>query len=97
MGRFGADSQMQSATSKPQLALAIQNARGVISSPARCRRRRMVVFSRAFSRASSSWSVSETCRRRLRATSACALPAMRVALLSVTPWMRLSVRRSPER
>ena len=57
----------------------------------------MVIFSRAFSRSSSSFSVSETCRRRFWAASACARMAMRVVLLSVTPWMRLSARRSPEK
>src|SRR5689334_3830711 len=68
-----------------------------MSKPARCRRRRKDTFSRAFWRSSSSLSVSATCRRRLLATSACALPAMRFARFSVTPWIRLSVRCSPDR
>ena len=81
----------------PQPMLAIQNARGVMSSPARCRRRRIDTFSRAFWRSSSSFSVSATWRRRFWAASAWALAAMRRDLVSVTPWMRLSVRRSPEK
>ena len=97
MGRFGADSQMLAATMTPHTRLQIQNARGEISSPARCRRRRIETFSRVFWRSSSSFSVSETWRRRFWATSAWALAATRLVLLSVTPWMRLSVRRSPEK
>ena len=96
-GRFGADSQMQAPTATPQPADTIQNERGDRSRPARSRRRRMETFSRAFSRCSSSCSVSDTCRRRFCTASACALMAIRLALFSVTPWMRLSVRRSPER
>ena len=41
----------------------------------------MVTFSRAFCRSSSSFSVSATWRRRFWTTSACALPAMRLALV----------------
>src|SRR5262245_33884034 len=97
IGRFGADAQMLAATIRPQARLATQNERVEKSSPARCRRKRMVIFSRAFCRSSKSFSVSATWRRRLCAASACAFTAMRVVRLSVTPWMRLSARRSPER
>src|SRR5215813_10225716 len=68
-----------------------------MSKPARCRRRRSDTFSRAFWRSSNSLSVSATWRRRLLATSACVLIASRLARFSVTPWMRLSVRCSPDK
>src|SRR4029077_2413056 len=68
-----------------------------MSNPARCKRRRNDTFSRAFWRSSSSLSVSATWRRRLLTTSACDLIAIRFARFSVTPWIRLSVRCSPDR
>src|SRR5262245_12585343 len=68
-----------------------------MSKPARCRRKRNDTFSRAFWRSSNSLSVSATWRRRLLATSTCVLMAIRLARFSVTPWMRLSVRCSPDK
>ena len=96
IGRFGADTQMLQPDEQPA-----QPGWRPRTSAATCRGRRAAgaaawyTFSRAFWRSSSSFRVSATWRRRFWTASACALTAMRLVLFSVTPWMRLSVRRSP--
>ena len=98
IGRLGADTQMPRPTSKPHTMLAIQKVRGVDveAGPLQAQAQGDLV-ARLLPLLELLQRFGDLALAVLRQISACTLPTPSRALFSVTPCMRLSVRRSPEK